>query len=65
MKVIIEAEKSDLTKLVDEYKQNHVEDFNSDKLVKYVRSNIINAISINEADIRFFLDKEKINYVTW
>lgn len=65
MKVIIEAEKSDLTKLVDEYKQNHVEDFNSDELVKYVRSNIINAISINEADIRFFLDEEKINYVTW
>ena len=65
MKVIIEAEKSDLTKLIDEYKQNHVDDFDSDELVKYVRGNIINAVSIGEADIRFFIDEEKINYVTW
>lgn len=63
MKVIIEAEKADLTKLVDEYKQTHVEDFKPDELVKYVRSNIINAISIDEADIRFFLNEA--SYVTW
>lgn len=65
MKAIIEAEKSDLTKLIDEYKQNHVDDFDSNELVKYVRSSIINAVSIDEADIRFFIDEEKINYVTW
>ena len=65
MKVIIEAEKADLKKLIEEYKQNHVEDFKPDELVKYVRSSIINTISIDEADIRFFIDEEKINYVTW
>ena len=65
MKVIIEAEKADLHKLVDEYKQKHAEDFNPNELVNYVRSNIIKAASINEADIRFFLDQEKLNYVTW
>ena len=54
-----------IKRFIHDYVQNHVDDFDSDELVKYVRSNIINAVSIDEADIRFFIDKEKINYVTW
>lgn len=63
MKVIIEAEKADLENLINEYKQNHTDDYNPDECKKYVRSKIIDTVSINEADIRFFLDEE--NYVTW
>lgn len=63
MKVIIEAEKTDLENLINEYKQKHVEDYNPDECKNYVRRKIINAASINEADIRFFFSGE--NYVTW
>ena len=63
MKVIIEAEKADLDKLINEYKQTHTDNFSPDECKNYVRNKIINAVSINEADVRFFFNED--NYVTW
>lgn len=62
-KVIIEADAADLKKYVEEYQQKHVDDCDSDECINYVRRKIINTVSIDEADIRFFYDGEK--YVTW
>lgn len=63
MKVIIEAGEADLLKLVSEYKQKHIDDFSPEGCKEYVRKKIINEVSINEADIRFFFNEE--NYITW
>ena len=63
MKVIIEAEEMDLKNLVNEYKQAHIDDYDPEECKKYVRRKIIEAVSIDEADIRFFFGDE--NYVTW
>lgn len=63
MKVIIESDKTVLQKLIDEYKKEHTNDFNSEECKKYVRKSIIESVSINDADIRFMLSDD--NYVTW
>lgn len=63
MEVIIEADITDLNNLIDEYKQNHIDNFNPDECKKYVRRKIIDSVLIEEAYIKFFFNGG--NYVTW
>lgn len=62
IRAIIEADKEDLNNAIAEFKQMHSE-VDPDGCKKYVRNKMINSVSLEDAEIHFYLNE--CNIVTW